>query len=90
MFNIFQDRTGPIHWNLLPVGETVNAKCYCELRGLLQSDPVTSTSSQSHPAGQRTATCRRIYKEEVDRTRRRGLTVTFESEVTSSMSAVLI
>ncbi|KAJ1371721.1 hypothetical protein KIN20_033717 [Parelaphostrongylus tenuis] len=46
-------------------------------RGLLQSDPVTSTSSQSHPAGQRTATCRQIYKEEVDRTGRRGLTVFF-------------
>jgi len=30
MLIIFWDRTGPIHWDLLPAGETINAERYCE------------------------------------------------------------
>lgn len=30
MLIIFWNRAGPIHWDLLPTGETINAKRYCE------------------------------------------------------------
>lgn len=30
MLTIFWDRTGPLHWELLPAGQTINAERYCE------------------------------------------------------------
>lgn len=30
MLIIFWDRTGPVHWDLLPAGQTINAERYCE------------------------------------------------------------
>jgi histone-lysine N-methyltransferase SETMAR len=30
MLIIFWDRTGPLHWDLLPAGQTINAERYCE------------------------------------------------------------
>lgn len=30
MLIVFWDRTGPIHWDLLPAGQTINAERYCQ------------------------------------------------------------
>ncbi|KAJ1352026.1 hypothetical protein KIN20_008213 [Parelaphostrongylus tenuis] len=61
---IFWDRTGPIHWDLLPARSTPSATVSTWTAAV---GPVTSTSPQSRPARiQREAACCQTDKEEVD------------------------